>query len=204
MSAEAELACDASQMHFYPRMETPYVKALMAKLRRREGEAAPPIGPRMTKFERRRQGRVSRSVGLAIARRAELRRMGMVVGGAPAFGYERKRRAKDGLKVLVRREPEASLMVEAFERAAAEQSLAQISAWLEQAYPRTPDGRVKRWGRSKVSAMLRSRIYVGYVGAAGERAVKGQHEPLVSQALFDKAQRGLAKRVKRAGLVYRG
>src|SRR5579863_5966784 len=102
MSAEAELACDASQMHFYPRMETPYVKALMAKLRRR-------------------QGRVSRSVGLAIARRAELRRMGMVVGGAPAFGYERKRRAKDGLKVLVRREPEASLMVEAFERAAAEQ-----------------------------------------------------------------------------------
>jgi hypothetical protein len=201
MSAEAELAPDASQMHSYPRMETPYVKALMARVRTRESEVAPGAP---TKIERRRRERYSHAVTSAIARRGELQRQGYVAGGPAAFGYERKRRAKDGIKVLVRREPEASLLVQAFERAAAQQSLQQISDWFESVYPRSPDGRMKRWGRSKVSAMLRSRIYIAIIGIPGGEAVKGQHEPLVSQALWDKAQKGLANRIKRAGVAYRG
>lgn len=117
-------------------------------------------------------------------RMRELRDQGLYVDSTPPVGYAvRDRKLVPG--------PTAAIVVEAFERCAAGESMAKIAATL----PLTPTRR--RWDRPAVHNLLRARVYLGE-SQRSDGTWHPTHEPLVSRELWERAQAAMRER-KRGG-----
>ena len=117
------------------------------------------------------------------------------IGGTYPFGYRRPATGGTGLEV----DPAAAPIVrEIFRRYTDERVGARvIASWLnEQRIPTRYGG---RWATQSVLSLLRNRIYLGEVSFR-HAWFAGQHEPIVEQAVFDKAQAILAERNLHPGL----
>ncbi len=127
------------------------------------------------------------SVSLSFWTRTGLRekaRQGHLVGTLP-WGYVRD--LDSGLAVP---DPErAPLVHELFERyASGQESDRSLAAWLNAKGARTAKGRP--FGKDTVREMLLNAAYCGYVCGlrSKDRSIRGLHEPLVSEELFERVQ----------------
>jgi site-specific DNA recombinase len=127
----------------------------------------------------------------------EKARQGHLVGQLP-FGYMRDPRSK-----LAIPDPErAPLVLEAFERyVGGQESDVTIARWLNATGARTT--RNRPFGKDGVREMLCNSAYCGYIGGKRDRSrtVKGLHEPIVSEELYERVQevRGWRNRVLKPG-----
>ena len=135
------------------------------------------------------------SVSLSFWTRTGLRekaRQGHLVGSLP-WGYIR-----DTESGLATPDPErAPLVRELFERyAGGQESDRSSAAWLNAKGARTARGRA--FGKDTVREMLVNAAYCGYVGGlrSKDRSVRGLHEPLVAEELFDRVQEVRAWRTR--------
>ncbi len=89
---------------------------------------------------------------------------------------------------LLRVEPDASIIAEAFRKRAAGSSWAELAGFLEESgvYPSTGN---KHWSRVGVSSVIKNHAYLGEARQGGI-VNPNAHEPIVSQAEFDAAQSG--------------
>ena len=111
----------------------------------------------------------------------------------PGLGYEYEENKEHG-KFLVRKEPFASIVVEAFEGLATGRfsTIGQIKTFFEShpAFPRNRNGEVHT---SRVREMMSSRLYVSYLDVPKWGIlVEGKHEPLISLHTWQAAQERLA------------
>ena len=127
------------------------------------------------------------SVSLSFWTRTGLRekaRQGHLVGNLP-WGYVRD--PDSGIAVP---DPErAPLVRELFERyATGQESDRSLAAWLNAKGARTARGRA--FGKDTVRDMLLNSAYCGYVGGlrSKDRSIKGLHDPIVPEQLFDRVQ----------------
>ena len=127
------------------------------------------------------------SVSLSFWTRTGLRekaRQGHLVGSLP-WGYRR-----DSASGLAVPDPARALLVlELFERyAGGQESDRSLAAWLNAKGALTARGRA--FGKDTVREMLVNAAYCGYVGGlrSKDRSVRGLHEPLVPEELFDRVQ----------------
>jgi DNA invertase Pin-like site-specific DNA recombinase len=115
---------------------------------------------------------------------AEKARQGHLVGSLP-WGYRR-----DPDTALATPDPErAPLVLALFERyATGRESDRSLAAWLNARGPRTARGRA--FGKDTVREMLCNAAYCGYVTGlrSQDRSIRGLHEPIVTEALFDQVQ----------------
>jgi DNA invertase Pin-like site-specific DNA recombinase len=140
------------------------------------------------------------SVSLSFWTRSGLKekaRQGHLVGSLP-WGYIRDPQTK-----LAIPDPErAPLVLVLFERyATGQESDRTLAAWLNATGARTARGRL--FGKDTVREMLCNAAYAGYVSGLRDksRAIKGLHEAIVSDELFDRVQevRGWRTRVVKPG-----
>jgi hypothetical protein len=108
---------------------------------------------------------------------------GVHVSGRTPTGY---RRDKSGR--LLRDEPAASFVAEAFRRRALGASWAELARFLEENDVYPPTGN-KHWSKPGVSRLVRNRVYLGEA-RSGAIVNRNAHEPIVTQAEFDAAQVG--------------
>jgi site-specific DNA recombinase len=127
------------------------------------------------------------SVSLSFWTRTGLRekaRQGHLVGTLP-WGYQRD--PNSGIAVP---DPErAPLVRELFERyATGQESDRTLAAWLNAKGARSAKGRAI--GKDSVRDMLLNAAYCGYVCGlrSKDRSIRGLHEPIVSEELFDRVQ----------------
>jgi site-specific DNA recombinase len=127
------------------------------------------------------------SVSLSFWIRAAMRekaRQGHLLGRLP-WGYMRSPDSR-----LAVHDPErAPLVRESFERyATGEESDRTIAAWLNAKGARTTYGRA--FSKDTVREMLVNAAYCGYVNGlrSKDRSIRGLHEPIVSEELFDRVQ----------------
>ena len=104
---------------------------------------------------------------------------GLWNGGIPPYGYT----ASD--KKLVEDAKEASRVRYMFEWFAENPSLAKLRVLMDQRAWQTRSG--TRWGKTSLANILRNPIYCGKV-RFGDELYPGLHAPLVSEALFQRAQ----------------
>jgi site-specific DNA recombinase len=135
------------------------------------------------------------SVSLSFWTRTGLRekaRQGHLVGQLP-WGYVR-----DPDSAIAVPDPErAPLVRELFERyAGGQESDRTMAAWLNAKGARTTRGRA--FGKDTVRDMLLNAAYCGYVNGmrSKDRSIRGLHEPIVSEELFDRVQEVRAWRVR--------
>jgi site-specific DNA recombinase len=127
------------------------------------------------------------SVSLSFWTRSGLRekaRQGHLVGSLP-WGYIRDPTSK----LAVRHTERAPLVLAIFERyATGQESDRTLAAWLNAKGARTARGRL--FSKDTVREMLCNTAYAGYVSGLRDksRAIKGLHEPIVSDELFDRVQ----------------
>jgi DNA invertase Pin-like site-specific DNA recombinase len=140
------------------------------------------------------------SVSLSFWTRSGLKekaRQGHLVGSLP-WGYVRDL----ATKIAVPDPARAPLVLQLFERyATGQESDRTLAAWLNATGARTPRGR--QFGKDTVREMLCNAAYAGYVSGLRDksRAIKGLHEPIVTDELFDRVQevRGWRTRVVKPG-----
>jgi|GEM_PF-304854 DNA invertase Pin-like site-specific DNA recombinase len=140
------------------------------------------------------------SVSLSFWTRSGLKekaRQGHLVGSLP-WGYVRDL----ATKLAVPDPPRAPLVLQLFERyATGQESDRTLAAWLNATGARTARGR--QFGKDTVREMLCNAAYAGYVSGLRDksRAIKGLHEPIVTDELFDRVQevRGWRTRVVKPG-----
>jgi len=130
------------------------------------------------------------SIALKLARGRTIKAKG---GDKPAgvcpFGYAY---AADKKSVIVDEE-EAQLVRIMFTEGQKGRTLAQIAAMLEARGAVTRRG--NEWSRGSIRAVLRNRFYVGELDHQG-KAIKGNHEALISKVQFGKVQAALERRHK--------
>jgi site-specific DNA recombinase len=140
------------------------------------------------------------SVSLSFWTRSGLRekaRQGYLVGSLP-WGYLRDL----DTKIAVPDPDRAPLVLQLFERyATGQESDRTLAAWLNATGERTARGR--QFGKDTVREMLCNAAYAGYVSGLRDksRAIKGLHEPILTDELFDRVQevRGWRTRVVKPG-----
>ncbi len=127
------------------------------------------------------------SVSLSFWTRSGLKekaRQGHLVGSLP-WGYTRNPETK-----LATPHPErAPLVAEMFQRyATGQESDRTIAAWLNAKGVRT--ARDRPFGKDTIREMLSNTAYAGYVSGLRDksRTIKGLHQPLISDELFDRVQ----------------
>ncbi len=127
------------------------------------------------------------SVSLSFWTRSGLRekaRQGHLVGSLP-WGYVRDPDTK-----LATPDPErAPFVLQLFERySTGQESDRTLAAWLNAAGART--ARDRPFGKDTVREMLCNAAYTGYVTAlrSNDRSIRGLHEPIVPEELFDRVQ----------------
>ena len=127
------------------------------------------------------------SVSLSFWTRTGLRekaRQGHLVGGLP-WGYVRDRETK----VAVPDPQRAPLVRELFERyAGGQETDRSLAVWLNAKGARSAKGRP--FTRDTVRELLLNSAYCGYVAGlrSKDRSVRGVHEPIISEELFDRVQ----------------
>jgi DNA invertase Pin-like site-specific DNA recombinase len=129
------------------------------------------------------------SVSLSFWTRSGLRekaRQGHLVGSLP-WGYIRDPETK-----LAVQDPErAPLVLQLFERyATGQESDRTLAAWLNATGART--ARDRQFGKDTVREMLCNAAYAGYVSGLRDksRSIRGLHEPIIGEELFDRVQEG--------------
>jgi site-specific DNA recombinase len=140
------------------------------------------------------------SVSLSFWTRSGLKekaRQGHLVGSLP-WGYVRD----PATKLAVPAPERAPLVFEMFTRyATGRESDRTIAAWLNARGARTARDRL--FGKDTVREMLCNAAYAGYVSGLRDksRTIKGLHEPIVTEELFDRVQevRGWRTRVVKPG-----
>jgi DNA invertase Pin-like site-specific DNA recombinase len=112
---------------------------------------------------------------------------GVHVSGHVPTGYKREVDSKGKKGRLVRDEPTASVVAEAFRRRADGVSWVELARFLEDSnvFPATGN---RYWSKAGVAGMLKNPVYLGQA-RSGKIVKEGAHEPLVSRAEFDAAQR---------------
>ncbi len=127
------------------------------------------------------------SVSLSFWTRTGLRekaRQGHLVGALP-WGYVRDPETK----IAVPDSQKAPFVRELFERyAGGQETDRSLAAWLNAKGARSAKGRP--FTRDTVRELLLNSAYCGYVGGlrSKDRSVRGLHEPIVSEELFDRVQ----------------
>ncbi len=127
------------------------------------------------------------SVSLSFWTRSGLRekaRQGYLVGTIP-WGYRRDSETDE----VVPHPDQAPLVAEMFKRyATGQESDRSIAEWLNARGARTTRGRA--FSKDTVREMLCNTAFCGYVSGLRDksRAIKGRHEPIVSEELFDRVQ----------------
>jgi DNA invertase Pin-like site-specific DNA recombinase len=127
------------------------------------------------------------SVSLSFWTRSGLRekaRQGHLVGSLP-WGYVHD----PSTKIAARHPERAPLVLTLFERyATGQESDRTLAAWLNVKGARSARGRL--FSKDTVREMLCNAAYAGYVSGLRDksRAIKGLHEPIVSDELFDRVQ----------------
>ncbi len=127
------------------------------------------------------------SVSLSFWTRSGLKekaRQGHLVGSLP-WGYVRDL----ATKIAVPDSERAPLVLQLFERyATGQESDRTLAAWLNATGARTARGR--QFGKDTVREMLCNAAYAGYVSGLRDksRAIKGLHEAIVTDELFDRVQ----------------
>jgi DNA invertase Pin-like site-specific DNA recombinase len=106
---------------------------------------------------------------------------GVHISARPPTGYTRD---EDGR--LLRDEPAASFIAEAFRKRATGASWAELARFLEEHEVYPPTGN-KHWSKAGVSALIKNPVYLGQA-RSGKVVKEGAHEPLVTRAEFDAAQ----------------
>jgi DNA invertase Pin-like site-specific DNA recombinase len=140
------------------------------------------------------------SVSLSFWTRSGLRekaRQGHLVGSLP-WGYLRD----PATKLAVPHAERAPLVLALFERyATGHESDRTLAAWLNATGAHTARNRL--FGKDTVREMLCNAAYAGYVTGlrSKDRSIRGLHEPLVPEELFDRVQevRGWRTRVLKPG-----
>ncbi len=127
------------------------------------------------------------SVSLSFWTRSGLKekaRQGHLIGSLP-WGYVRD----PDTKLAIPHPERAPLVLAMFERyATGQESDRTLAAWLNAKGARTARGRL--FSKDTVREMLCNAAYAGYVSGLRDksRAIKGLHEPIVSDELFDRVQ----------------
>jgi DNA invertase Pin-like site-specific DNA recombinase len=106
---------------------------------------------------------------------------GIHISAKPPTGYTRDKEGR-----LLRDEPAASAVAEAFRRRATGASWAELAHFLEEREIYPPSGN-KHWSKAGVSALVKNPVYTGQA-RSGKVVKEGAHEPLVTRAEFDAAQ----------------
>jgi len=106
---------------------------------------------------------------------------GVHISARPPTGYRR-----DEMGRLIRNEPAASVIAEAFRRRAIGASWAELARFLEDQEVYPPSGN-KHWSKAGVSALIKNPVYLGEA-RSGKLVNEGAHEPLVTRVEFDAAQ----------------
>lgn len=116
------------------------------------------------------------------------RRKGKWTGGPVPLGY----RVED--KRLVVEEFEAGIVRDAFEAFLAHQQTATVAREMNRRQRLAGPGRGPRcWTKDLVARLLRNPVYAGLV-RCGEEVVAGEHQPILSQEVFYRAQALLDRR----------
>ncbi len=137
--------------------------------------------------------------------RGDAIKCGKAIGGAP-FGYsyrdatprERGRGVVDSR--LVVHEAEAQVVRDLFERKAHGATWLELARWLDKVAPKASDA---HWARSTVADMVRRRTYLGEV-SHGKHVKTDAHEPILSAALWRRAQREPGHRTPRGTYLLSG
>ncbi len=135
------------------------------------------------------------SVSLSFWTRSGLKekaRQGHLVGSLP-WGYVRD----PDTKIAVPDPARAPLVLQLFERyATGQESDRTLAAWLNATGART--ARDRQFGKDTVREMLCNAAYAGYVSGLRDksRAIKGLHEAIVTDELFDRVQEVRAWRTR--------
>ncbi|MGH2974635.1 MAG: recombinase family protein [Solirubrobacterales bacterium] len=130
---------------------------------------------------------------------------GKAVGGAP-FGYRFRDSTPKGRGYgvadsrLVADEDAAPIVRELFERKAGGATWLELARWLDTVAPKPNGG---RWARSTVAGMIARRTYLGEV-RHGPHVKPDAHEPIVTPALWRKAQNGPGRRTPRGTYLLSG
>jgi DNA invertase Pin-like site-specific DNA recombinase len=106
---------------------------------------------------------------------------GIHISARVPTGYER-----DNDRRLIRSEPAASVVAEAFRKRAAGASWAELARFLEENKVYPPSGN-KHWSKYGVSGLIKNPVYLGQA-RSGKVVKEGAHEALVTRAEFDAAQ----------------
>jgi DNA invertase Pin-like site-specific DNA recombinase len=106
---------------------------------------------------------------------------GIHISARPPTGYTRNQEGR-----LLRDEPSASVIAEAFRKRATGASWAELARFLEEQEVFPPSGN-KHWSKAGVSALVKNPVYLGQA-RSGKVVKEGAHEPLVTRAEFDAAQ----------------
>jgi hypothetical protein len=135
------------------------------------------------------------SVSLSFWTRSGLRekaRQGHLVGSLP-WGYVRD----PATKIAIADPERAPLVLALFERyATGQESDRTLAAWLNAKGARSARGRL--FGKDTVREMLSNLAYAGYVSGLRDksRSIRGPHEAIVSEELFDRVQEVRSWRVR--------
>ena len=130
---------------------------------------------------------------------------GKAIGGAP-FGYRytdpTPRTRGHGVldSRLVPDLGRAPIVNELFERKAGGATWLELTRWLDEVAPKPNGG---HWARSTVATIIRCRTYLGEV-RSGEHVNAKAHEPIVSAALWRRAQNGAGRRTPRGTYLLSG
>ena len=106
---------------------------------------------------------------------------GVHISARPPTGYKRDEEGR-----LLRNEPAASVVAEAFRKRATGASWAELARFLEENEVYPPSGN-KHWSKAGVAALIKNPVYLGQA-RSGKVVKEGAHEPLVTRAEFDAAQ----------------
>jgi site-specific DNA recombinase len=106
---------------------------------------------------------------------------GIHISAKVPTGYERNEDRR-----LIRSEPAASVVAEAFRKRAAGASWAELARFLEENKVYPPSGN-KHWSKYGVSGLIKNPVYLGQA-RSGKVVKESAHEALVTWAEFDAAQ----------------
>jgi DNA invertase Pin-like site-specific DNA recombinase len=106
---------------------------------------------------------------------------GIHISAKVPTGYERNDDRR-----LIRSEPAASVVAEAFRKRAAGASWAELARFLEENKVYPPSGN-KHWSKYGVSGLIKNPVYLGQA-RSGKVVKENAHEALVTRAEFDAAQ----------------
>ena len=106
---------------------------------------------------------------------------GVHISARPPTGYKRDEEGR-----LLRNEPAASFVAEAFRKRATGASWAELARLLEENEIYPPSGN-KYWSKAGVAALIKNPAYLGQA-RSGKVVKEEAHEPLVTRAEFDAAQ----------------